>query len=200
MALTDLDALRLRIADRPAFHREEIEQLAADNLYFRLGYGNILSSPAAMVYKNGTLLTETTDYSIDASAGVLTLVAAPALGDQLVVEYTGTVFTDDELNYFLAQAAGGSVTLAAVNALLAWAADASKLARKETLSGGGGLGSISVTTDLKAQQLRLTAQALLAQYNAFEGAGVPVEMITETPWTEAMEDRMVVNRLIDSTS
>jgi hypothetical protein len=197
MALTDLQKLRLRIADQAAFHREEKAQEETGNTFFRLDYSNVVASPAPVVRLNGALQTVTTDYTIDLSSGGITFVTAPDLGDVITIEYTATTFTDEELEFFLAEA-GDSITLAAANTLLAWAALMAQQARKESLSGGGGMGSMSITTDARARELRETAKAYYTQYQTEEGSGLPVEYITEVAWTEHMEHRMLENSFLDN--
>lgn len=194
MALSDIDSLRVRIADRPSFHREEQAQEETGNTFFRLDFNNILDDPEIIVRKNGTVVPAA-DYTLDADNGTVTFDTAPAVNDNLVFEYTSVVFTTVELQHFLDEAV--SPTLAAANVLLAWAADYARLAHRESLSGGAGMGSVTVGVDNRARELRETAKAYYLQYQQFEAAGVAAEGITEVPWNSYMEDRMIVNHLMD---
>ena len=196
MPLTAIQTVRLYTSDRPALQKEEwtttdgvVAQVALEHL-------PVLASPVPRVWKNNVLQTETTNYTIDYTNGIVTFLVAPSVNDIVVIEYSSVVFSDDEVQHFI-DAAGGNATLAASNMLFAWAADAARVSRKEALSGGGGIGSMSISTDMRARELRASAQAYRDQYDKYEGTGVPAEGITEIPWTTEMEARIYVNHYLD---
>lgn len=197
--MSDLDTIRMKVADRPIFYRETTEQPTTGNTYFKLDHENVATSPAPIVRLNGTIKTVTTHYTVDYANGSITFVSAPTLGDDLIFEYYATVWTDAELQSFLTEA-GNSTTLASAHVLYAWAADAARLAFKESRSGGGGLGSITMDTSVRAREMRLTADALMKQYDQFEGTGENYEGITEVAWTGSMRGRMVSNWYLDNDS
>jgi hypothetical protein len=194
VALTDIQAIRLKVADQPVFQRE---QWTADGVTseIRLGVFPVLADPAPRIWKNSTLLVETTDYTIDYENGIVSFVTLPSAGDAIVLDYSAVVWTDEEIEYFLGEGAG-STTLATVYMLLAWAASAAKIAKKETLAGGGGLGMTTVDTAVRARELRETAKAYYSQWEKDEGGSVPFEVITEVAWTHMQAERMVVERYI----
>lgn len=196
--MTPIDEVRLKTADRPEFHHEEQDQQISGETYFKLDYNNVLTSPAPVVKLNGTTKTETTHYVVDYVNGSITFLVAPAVNDALVFEYSSVVFTDEEIQSLL-DGAGSSVLLSSARLLYAWAADAARLAYKETRAGGGGIGSITVDTSVRARELRATADALAKQYDQYEGTGEPVELITELPWTRQMDKRMIINDFLDHT-
>lgn len=193
--MSDIDSVRLKVADRPTLRRDEWE---ADGVMadLRLGYAPLLETPAPRVWKDNSLQTETTHYTIDYSNGVVSIVSLPAAGAKFVFEYTSVFYSDDEVQDFLDQASG-NVTLASAYLLFSWAADAARLARKESLAGGSGYGSVSITTDMRSRELRESAKAYLDTYNKLEGAGAPVEMLTEVAWTEEGAKQMIRNNLLD---
>jgi hypothetical protein len=194
VSLTDIEAVRLKIADRPLLHRESAEG-DASSTEFRLDNSPIQTLPAPMVWMNNGLLTENVNYTVDYTQGVITFASAPLLGADLIFQYTSVVFSDTEIQYYLDTK--GNVTLASVELLYAWAADAARGAYKESRSGGGGIGSVTVDTSVKARELRATADALKRQYDQLEGTGSAVEYLTEIAWTESMADRLVVNKIIE---
>lgn len=162
---------------------------------FRLGVWPIETSPAIRVYLNNVLKTLTTDYTVDLDEGIVTFVTAPAANDEVRFDYSATVFTDDEVNYFLGQGSN-STTLGAVYMLLAWSADKAKIAKRQTLAGGGGMGTEVVDTSVASKELRETAKAYYTQWEKDEGASVPFEMITEIAWTSWQAERMVRNEIL----
>lgn len=196
MTLTSIEAVRLKAADQPKIHREAWTADGTSSS-IQLEFHPILLLPVPRVWAESVLQTETTHYTIDYDNGILTLTSTPVADTEYVIEYTATVFSDEEIEYFLTEASN-SVTKAAALTLYAWAADAAKLAKKESLSGGGGMGSVSLTTDQRARELRASADAYMRQYEMYENAGVPFETITEVPWTEQVEDRVVLNHYLDN--
>lgn len=186
MTLTSIEAVRLKTADRSQITRETATGNGTDT-YYKLGHDLILVSPAIEVRKNGALQVVTTEYTIDTAHGILTFVSTPAPNDELEFTYYWSLFSDDEVQYFIDEA-GGNITIAAAKLLLAWAADAARLAKRQTLSGGGGLGQVVVDTSVAARELRDTAKALIDTEQDL-GESIPAEGFTEIPWTEAMYKR-----------
>lgn len=191
--MSDIDTVRLKVSDRAKLHRD-LWSADGDTSDIQLEFSPLLALPK--VWKNNTLLTVIIDYTVDLDNGIVALLVLPTLNDTLVVEYTSVIYTDAEIQSFLDQASG-NVTLASAYLLYAWSVDASKTAQRRSESGGNGLGSISLTTDLAAQQLRASAKAYLDMYNAYGGTGVPAESITEVAWTEFGEQNMLYNWLTD---
>src|SRR5262245_11165337 len=127
MALTDIEAVRLKASDQPKLYRES---WAGDGVtsIIHVEVGSIATSPAPKVWKNNVLQTETTHYIVDYENGLITIVGpAPSLGDDFIIEYSATVYTDEEVDHFLTEASGNT-TLAAAFMLYAWSANAAKLA------------------------------------------------------------------------
>jgi hypothetical protein len=186
MALTDLQRVRLAISDKPKITRE-ITVGDGDSKFFKLQNECVQSSPALQVHKNGSMLTEGVDYSVTLDQGLVVLSATPTAGDSLTFTYYYTVFTDDEINQFMTDA-GGNLTLAAAYALMAWAADASKVARRMTMSGGGGLGQTVQDTSVAAKELRQTAKDLIELQKNL-GEDTPADGITEVVWNELSYER-----------
>jgi hypothetical protein len=194
MALSEIAAVRLKTSDQPKLQREEWE---SDGVLNEIGleYRPVLASPAPRVWKNNVLQTDVTDYSVNYDYGIIVLVALPAAGAIYVFEYSSVVFTDAEVQQFIDEAS--NTTLAAANLLLAWSADSARIARKESLSGGGGFGSMSITTDMRSRELRETAKAYFEMYQKYENTGVAAEGITEIAWTDHMAERMIFNDLLE---
>lgn len=185
MTLTAIEAVRLKASDKSAITRDTARGNGTDT-YFRLAHSPLTGLE---VRKNGTLLTITTDYTVDLVNGVVTFVSTPVVNDNLEFIYYWSIFSDDEVQYFIDEA-GGDVTIATARLLLAWAADAAKLAKRQTLSGGGGLGQVIVDTSVAAKELRATAAALIGTEKEL-GESIPAEGLTEVPWTEPMYRRQV---------
>ena len=189
MALTNVEAVRLKSSDKSTLTRE-VDTANGESVVWKLGHENISNLE---VRRNGSLLTVVTDYSVDLVNGVVTVPAA-AISDDIEFSYYWSVFSDDEVSYFLSEA-GDNVTIATARLLLAWAADAAKLAKRQTLSGGGGLGQVVVDTSVAAKELRETAKALINTEQEL-GESIPAEGFTEIPWTEQIYKRMVDQDLI----
>lgn len=184
--MTNIEAVRLKTSDKSILTRE-VATANGTTAYYKLGHDRLLSSPAIEVRQNGALLTLTTHYTVNAVDGVVTFVTIPPINDDLEFTYYWSIFTDDEVQYFLDEA-GSNVTIAAAKLLLAWAADAARLAKRQTLSGGGGLGQVVIDTSVAAKELRATAAALISTEQDL-GESIPAEGFTEVPWTEAMYRR-----------
>lgn len=183
---TSLERVRVKIADRVELHRETITANGVSD-HFKLQQEPVSASPAPQVWLNDSELVENTDYTVNYDHGVVTFAVSPAQNDRLVFQYYSSVWSDTDIEDMLDQH-GGNVTIAAAHVLMAWAADAAKLAKRETRSGGGGLGSITQDTSVAARELRATAKALLdweIEYGDALGAQIAAEGLTEIPWTEA---------------
>lgn len=179
---TDTDTVRRRTGIRARLERE-ITTADGDAIHFKLQNDPIDASPAIEVRVNGTLKTVTTDYTVDTTNGVVTFVTAPTINYPVEFTYYWSLYTDAEIDAFISDA-GGNTTVAAAYLLLALAADAARLAKRETLIGGGGIGQATVDTSVAAKELRATAKALL-DTEAEVGNTVPAEGVTAPPWTEA---------------
>lgn len=191
--MTTIEAVRLKSSDKSVITREKTTGTGEDQ-YIKLKNTNILTSPAPSVTKNGVALTEGVDYTINYSQGVVTFTTIPAQGSILEFTYYWSVFSDAEVQYFLDES-GANVTIATAHLLLAWAADAARLAKRQTLSGGGGLGQVVLDTSVAAKELRATAKALI-DTQADLGESIPAEGFTQIPWTEQIYQREVDQHLI----
>ena len=181
------DVVRLKTGDKSKIEREEIIADGSSTV-FKLNHDIITGNPS--VWLDSSLQTVDSDYSVDSEYGKITFSTAPTDGQVVLVEYNWAVFSDIEVDYFLEEA-GDNSTLASVKLLLALAADAAKLAMRETMAGGGGMGSVTRDTSLTAQELRETANVLYKQYSEESGASFPADGITEIIWTTHMDTRMV---------
>ena len=184
MALTSIETLRLKTGDKSSLKREQFIGAGGGLKAYSLDRKPVLESPAPQVWLNDTLQTLTTHYTIDHEHGFLTFVTAPSAGDKIEVQYYWSIFTDEELEGFLTESSD-DVTIASARVLLAIAADKAKVAVRETLQGGGGMGAITHDTSVAAKELRETAKALIQQkveLYALEGLE-PADQLTEIPWT-----------------
>jgi hypothetical protein len=181
MALTDIQAVRVRIADKPRITRE-VAQALGDSLYFKLGHEPITASPAPEVRKNDIILVENTGYVVDYSNAIITLASLPVVNDEFEFIYYWSIFTDDEIQYFLDDSAG-STNIAASKALLAIAADAAKIAQRTSMAGGGGLGAVSLDTSVAARELRALATLLVTQEQDIAN-NTPYDQLTEVVWND----------------
>jgi hypothetical protein len=195
VAFTTTESIRVKVGDRPRFNREEAE---GDGLRqeFELQYRPVVETPAPSVWKNDVLLVENTGYTVDYDNGIVSFTSVPVTDDKLVFQYTSVVWSDLEIEDFYA-GADNSTTLASARILYAWAARLAVDATKESRSGGGGLGAITVDTSVRSREMRATADSLMKQYDQFEGVGEPVEGITEVAWNTATAERMIRNHLIE---
>jgi hypothetical protein len=78
---------------------------------------------------------------------------------------------------------------------MALAADASKIAQRQSMAGGGGLGSVTLDTSVTARELRASASALL-QMEKDAGESIPAEGLTEVAWGEFGYNDIVSQRYI----
>ncbi len=197
MALNDLELVRLKIADKSSIVREEAEG-DGQSTHFRLEHGSLLHTPAPQVWNNNSLKVEGTDYTVDYDNGIIIWNTAPVVNDDVVIQYYWSVFTDVEIQAFI-DADGGNTTIASAKLLLAVAADAAKIAKRSTLAGGGGLGSVTEDTSVQARELRATAAALLSTESDIS-SNIPAEGITEIPWTERTFERQIEQDIIRNSS
>ena len=186
--MNDIDAVRLKTGDKSQIERETATGDGATTIY-KLGHAPIISG--LIVWVNGVSLSENTNYSVLRPDGVVTLFVAPAQGIDIIFQYYWAVFSDEEVQYFIDDS-GGNVTLGAVKLLLSLAADAAKIAMRETMGGGSTSGTVTRDTSLTAQELRETANALYKQYGD-EGGGssFPADGLTEVLWTVHMDHRAI---------
>jgi hypothetical protein len=181
MALTDIQAVRVRIADKSQITRERAES-PGDTVHFKLGHAPISLLPAPEVRKNDLVKSEGIDYTVDYSNAIISFSALPVVNDDLEFIYYWSIFTDDEIQYFLDDSAG-SVNIASAKALLAIAADAAKIAQRQSLAGGGGLGAVSIDTSVAARELRALAQTLIDQEQDIAN-NTPYDQLTEVVWND----------------
>lgn len=186
MTLSDIAAVRLKSSDKSSLTREEAVG-DGESAYFKLSHAPILSSPDIEVRKNSSIIV--TGFTVDYANGIVAFTSPPAGqtalvdADQLEFIFYWSIFTDAEVEYFI-EAAGGNITVATAYLLLAIAADASKVAQRQSLAGGGGLGAVTIDTSVTARELRNTARELIT-LEAEISDTVPAEGLTEPAWTEA---------------
>lgn len=194
--MNDIDQVRLRTSDQPILRREAAEGDGVTT-QFKLEYSTILASPVPKVWKDSVAQTIVTDFTVDYANGIITMVALPAVNTELVFEASAVVYTDEEIQAFI-DSANGNLDYAAARNLFAWAANAAKLARKESLSGGGGPGSVTLDTAVLAEQLRKSAQSYFDLYKALavDDTTGPADGITEVPWTEHSYEAMYHQTII----
>ena len=190
------DSVRLKTSDQPVIRREKArgDGVTSD---WKLELDTVLSSYAVQVRVDNILQTDPTDYTVDYNNGIILFTAAPVLNSNLIFQYMGVVYTDAEIEVFLTEA-GGNTDFAAAKNLMAWAANAAKLAKKESLSGGGGIGAVTLDLAVRAEQLRAAAKAYMDLYKdtAVDTIYGPAEGITEPIWTEQMVSRTIEQELI----
>lgn len=179
MTISDIEAVRLKSSDRSSITREEGigDGVAAT---YKLGHEPLLSSPAPQIRINGVI--QVAGYTIDYDNGVVSFDIAPTVNNKVEFTYYWSIFTDAQIQYFLDDS-GSNVTVAAAKVLLAIAADAAKVAQRQSLAGGGGLGAVTIDTSVAARELRAAAKALV-EMEAEIGTTIPAEGLTEINWTE----------------
>ena len=180
---TTLERVRRAISDKPTYRRESVTAQGGVTRY-QLDHSPISD---LVVSVDSVVQTLTTHYTVDEDNGVIDFVTAPTANSTLLFTYYSLVWTDIEIQDYLDQY-GDNVNISAAHILMAWAADVARLAKRETRSGGGGLGSITVDTSVAAKELRNTAKALMdweLEYGDDAGTSIAAEGITEVPWTEA---------------
>lgn len=195
MALTDIAAVRLNTADKARIKREAWTG-DGDTTALQLDLSPVMASPAPRVWSNNVQLALTTDYTLDLDNGIVTFVLTPTVNDEIVVEYYASVFSDIEIDHFLS-VGGGNVWLASAYLLLAMAVDAARIARRETLSGGGGFGTTTIDTSVRARELREQAKGYVNLYEKTAGDLTSAEGITQIAWTDAMGARWTADQLLE---
>lgn len=186
MSLTSVERVRRKIADRPQLRRERIDANGVSDR-FKLKFEPVQTTPAPEVWVDDVSQVENTDYTVDYENGIIIMATSPAENQKLVFQYYSVIWTDVDIQDFLDQYADVT-NVAAAHVLLAWSADAAKIAKRETLSGGGGLGAVTRDTSVAARELRNTAKALLdweIEYGDSLGSQIAADGLTEIPWTEA---------------
>lgn len=196
MAINNRDAVRLRISDKSLLTREVADGMGSNKIY-RVQHAPVVNNPPMQIWVNNVAQVLTTDYTLDEANGVVTFVVTPPAGQEIIFQYYWSVWSDVDLDYFVANASD-NVLLASANVLLAWAADAAKIAKRETLQGGPGLGLVTRDTSVAARELREMAKMYLDLYNRQdpEGLDAPADGITEVPWTEQTYNRMLDQEII----
>ena len=178
--MTDIEIVRLKTSDKSNLQREKFVGDGYRTNYV-LKFQNILASPAMRVFINNTL---TSDYTIDLINGLLIFNNAPVVGANIEVDYFCATYSDAEIQVFLDEA-GGNTDLAAVRNLLSWAASQARLAMRETLSGGAGVGQVTRDTSVVAKELREAAKALKELYDTGQtSADYQSEGLTEVAWND----------------
>lgn len=189
MTLSDIDAVRLKAADRSTITREQgVGDGEASS--FKLGHDVILSVPDIQVRVNNVLIVS--GYTVDYNNGIVLFDTAPNEGDQIEFVYYWSIFSDEQIQYFIDDSA--SISIAAAQVLLAIAADAAKVAQRQSLAGGGGLGAVTIDTSVAARELRAAAKAIIDTEVEVTG-NEPAEGLTEINWT-AMNYQMGIGQRI----
>lgn len=183
MAFTAVQTVRLKTGLKVVIARETVQARGSDK-YFKLKNEPIEATPAIEVRQNNTLLAVGSEYTVDVINGIVSLVTAPPVGIGMDFTYYWSVYTDDELQAFIDDSSS-NLNVAAANVLLALAADAARIAKRQTLIGGGGIGQSTIDTSVAAKELRATAQAYM-DAEAKLGDVIPAEGFTSVPWTEAV--------------
>ena len=195
MVLSNIDAVRLNVSDKPHIKREAwtADGVSSD---VQLALAPVQASPVTKVWKNDVLQAVGVDYTLDLTNGIVSFVLTPAVNDDILVEYYATAFADAEIQHFLDTAAG-DLWLASAYVLLAMAVDAARIARRETLAGGGVFGQATIDTSVRARELREQAKGYIDLYNKLgAGTDVAADGITQVIWTDAMGIRWTIDQLI----
>lgn len=182
MSLTATDAVRLNTGDKSSLERKRVVGNGVDK-FFELGHQPVISSTPPVVTVANVLQVENADYVVDYLNGNLLFAVAPAANAEIIILYYWSVFSDEQVQHFL-DSSNGNPNLASARLLYAMAADAARIAKRQTVSGGGGSGTSTIDTSVAARELRATAESFVNIYNAEEGTSFPVEGLTEVPWTE----------------
>lgn len=183
MAFTTVERVRQKISDKLTIERENAVGDGVSK-FFKLGNAPIATEPEISVWINDN---STSAFTLNADDGVVEFTAAPSENDEIVFQYYWSIFSDEEIQDFLDQY-NQNVNISAAHLLMALASDAAKIAKRETLIGGGGVGQVTRDTSVAAKELRASAKALIdweIEYGADNGNQTPAEGLTEVPWTEA---------------
>mgnify|MGYP000843537044 CR=1 FL=1 len=112
MALTDLERLRLAVADRPRVTlREQVGTGNGTRTQWQVQLYPVESASETVLVNETPVVT----YTLDDATGLLTFTAAPANNATVIVTYRWTTFSDAELNDLLDR--GLSVTRAAIQVI-----------------------------------------------------------------------------------
>lgn len=112
--MSTLDQVRAIIADKPNYYRA-VATGDGISTQHRLPHYPVIDG-SAVVQVAAVVKTEGTDYTLDDALGILTLASAPTAGDSVIVTFTHTLLSDDDLETFLLLQAD-DVRLAAAMAL-----------------------------------------------------------------------------------
>lgn len=180
--MNDIQKVRLKTGDRSTMKREKFSGTGTKQTFI-LEKQSLINNPPVRVFVNSTYIAQS-DYTVDYTNGSITFNSAPLAGASIEVDYYFAVYSDEEIQVFLDEA-GGNTDLAAAKNLLAWAANQARLAMRETLSGGGGIGTVTRDTSVVARELREAAKFLVEQYNTSQtGPDYQSEGLTEVAWTD----------------
>ena len=97
MALTALERLRLKIADRPrALLNDPVGVGDGESVQFRVRLAPVVED-SDVVLVAGVVQERDEDYTISLATGTLTFATAPTSGDAIVAGYSWVAFSDAEL-------------------------------------------------------------------------------------------------------
>lgn len=180
MVLTDIQAVRLKTSDKSNITREQVTA-DGESQHFKLERQPVVTSTLQLWVDD--VLT-TVGFTVNEIDGVVSFATAPSVNQQLEFQYYWSIYTDEEVQHFLDESSG-NITVASARLLLALSADAAKLAQRETLQGGGGIGAVTRDTAVTSKELRETAKAFIEHailVYSLEGVE-PADGLTEIPWT-----------------
>lgn len=164
MTLTDLARLRLKINDRRRVTLRETVGLGDGGSTRYQTQMHPVAVDSEEVSVAGTFQTPTTDYTIDTDLGLLTFTSPPASGEEVVVSYQWSAFSDAELEDFLDRYA--NVTRAAIVALEAILADYDRFIKytfgQESVDRSAAHKTISDLLDRLEQEMRGSARLVRA--------------------------------------
>jgi len=160
MALTDIQRLRLRVADKARLSlHEDVGVGDGLSLAFRTQFAPIQAGSMAVVVISGslsTVLLEGSGWTLDYDTGLLRLSDAPDVGSVVRVAYQWTAFSDAELEDFLLQA-GASVDRAALLVVESLLADGERFLKytlgQETVDRGAARAALEKLLDQLYQRV-----------------------------------------------
>ena len=174
MPLTNLERLRLQIADRPrVVLRETVGVGDAATRSYLLTLAPVVDDSETVVV-GVVVKVPGIDYTLDQATGLLVFTSAPASAAQIVATYTWTVFSDAELDDLLV-AKGLGVTRAAIQALQWLLADTDRFLKYT-------FGQESVDRSAAREGI----QDLLARLEAQTSRGAVSLVKADTPCREAL--------------
>lgn len=189
MTFSAIERVRQKVSDRSRIDRETAVGDGVSK-FFKLGHSPIADDPAIQVWINDNA---TSAFTLDANNGLVEFDATPFANDQIVFQYYWSLFSDTEIQDFLDQYSN-NVNISAAHMLFALSADVARIAKRETLIGGGGVGQKTIDTSVAAKELRASAKALMdweLEYGTDNGTQSPAEGLTEVPWTEAGWNQLI---------